>query len=246
MAVKVIPISNIRLDGDTQPRVAIDQDVVQEYAEAMKSGQEFPPVELYYDGANYWLVDGFHRFHAARKIGCAELNADVRTGMQTDAQWASLAANSKHGLRRSNADKAKAVNRALRLKSDLSDCAIAAHIGVSASMVVAYRKSMSARQAESTSHGVRSTVVTGRDGRTYNVAKLKAKTGKPRSAASVSGKTMQPVRQAVPIAPSKAMSMPFDPVYGAKALMALFDRVYVTRLVAELQNLLASSPETQA
>ena len=193
MAVKVIPIGSIRLDGDTQPRVAIDQDVVQEYSEAMKAGQEFPPIELYYDGANYWLVDGFHRFHAARKIGRTELNAEVKTGMQADAQWASLATNDEHGLRRSNADKAKAVTKALRLKPAMSDGAIAAHVKVSPEMVRKHRAALTAEAPKSGPNRWDVTARTGRDGKTYNAAKIKARTPNHPSQCPSSGKVMMPL-----------------------------------------------------
>jgi hypothetical protein len=38
-----IDIDKLRLDGGTQPREAIAQDIVDEYAEAMRDGAVFPP-----------------------------------------------------------------------------------------------------------------------------------------------------------------------------------------------------------
>ena len=58
-------ISQIRRDGGTQPRAAINQDTVNEYREDMKNGDKFPPVIVFYDGEIYWLADGFHRIEAA-------------------------------------------------------------------------------------------------------------------------------------------------------------------------------------
>jgi hypothetical protein len=34
--------------------------VVQNYADALEEGANFPPVTLFYDGSAYWLADGFH------------------------------------------------------------------------------------------------------------------------------------------------------------------------------------------
>jgi hypothetical protein len=35
------------------------------YAEDMAAGAVFPAIVLFFDGAEYWLVDGFHRILAA-------------------------------------------------------------------------------------------------------------------------------------------------------------------------------------
>src|SRR5207244_1874771 len=58
--------------------------------------------------------DGFHRLEAARLVGCTELGADVRQGTQRDAVLYSVGANAQHGLRRTNADKRRAVETLLR------------------------------------------------------------------------------------------------------------------------------------
>jgi|GEM_PF-2041105 len=130
--VQKIPLRKVRIDGDTQPRAEINLEIVTEYAEAMKSGEVFPPIETYFDGVNYWLADGFHRYHAAIKAGITEIDSKVGIpGTADEARWASLAANHTHGLRRNNADKRKAVEIALKMHSEMSDRALAEHCGVS-------------------------------------------------------------------------------------------------------------------
>ncbi|MDR2365839.1 MAG: ParB/RepB/Spo0J family partition protein [Zoogloeaceae bacterium] len=109
----MIDLEKIRIDGGTQSRVELNQSVIEEYAETMKAGENLPPVLVFNDGATYWLADGFHRFFAAKKAGRAQIDAEERPGTQRDAILASLSANSKHGLKRSNADKHKAVRTLL-------------------------------------------------------------------------------------------------------------------------------------
>jgi hypothetical protein len=113
MNLKTISIATIRLDGGTQPREAIDQDAVQEYARAMAEGSPFPPVVVFHDGADTWLGDGFHRVLAAKQCGIVVIDADQRIGTQRDAVLHSVGANASHGLRRTNADKRKAVQTML-------------------------------------------------------------------------------------------------------------------------------------
>lgn len=102
-------VDQIRTDGGTQSRARLNALVVDEYAEAIRGGADFPPVRVMFDGENYWLVDGFHRVHAARQAGLTEIEADVEEGDRRAAVWASLAVNATHGLRRSNEDKRRAV-----------------------------------------------------------------------------------------------------------------------------------------
>ncbi|MGL5062190.1 MAG: hypothetical protein ACRC62_19620, partial [Microcoleus sp.] len=49
---------------ETQSRVKLDSATIADYAAKMAEGVEFPAIELYFDGKDYYLVDGFHRFAA--------------------------------------------------------------------------------------------------------------------------------------------------------------------------------------
>lgn len=112
--VMALNISAVRLDGGTQPRAGIDQAVVEDYANDMAAnGDEFPPVQVVYDGAEYWLWDGFHRLHARKRNGLYTVPAIVRQGTRRDAVLLSVGANATHGFRRTNEDKRRAVTALL-------------------------------------------------------------------------------------------------------------------------------------
>lgn len=104
-----VPIKDLRLDGGTQPRASLNGEVVEEYAEAMQRGDRFPPVVVFYDGENYWLVDGFHRVEASKQIGVEKIRAEIKEGSRRDAVLFSLGVNAQHGLQRTNQDKRRAV-----------------------------------------------------------------------------------------------------------------------------------------
>jgi len=108
-----INIEKIRIDGNTQSRVKIHENIVQEYTENILNGVVMPPVKTFFDGLDNWLADGFHRYHAHRRAKLSEIDADMSKGTKRDAVLYSWGANGHHGLRRTNEDIRKVVIEAL-------------------------------------------------------------------------------------------------------------------------------------
>lgn len=137
----MIDVNLIRADGGTQIRAELNDDTVTEYSDAMREGKNFPPVTLYYDGSEYWLADGFHRFRAAKLAGLAEIPEEITPGTRRDAILHSVGANANHGLRRTNADKRRAVETLLNDEEwcRWSDREIAKAAGVSHPFVATIR-----------------------------------------------------------------------------------------------------------
>jgi hypothetical protein len=104
-----VPLDRIRVDGGTQVRAELDQDTIREYGEAYKAGVQLPPVDLYSDGSYLWMADGFHRFGGAKLAQLESLEAVIHEGTQRDALLFAVGSNHTHGLRRTLADKSKAV-----------------------------------------------------------------------------------------------------------------------------------------
>jgi transposase-like protein len=153
-----LPVAQIRLDGGTQPRAALDFGAIDDYADAMTDGAKFPPLVVFYDGENYWLADGFHRVKAAWQASRETVAAEVRLGTLEDARWYSFSANRANGLRRTNEDKQRAVKAALLhpKSAGLSNRAIARHVGVDEGTVRNWREKLAADaeipQRERTAH----------------------------------------------------------------------------------------------
>jgi hypothetical protein len=105
----ILPLTSIRTDGNTQARESLSEAVIGEYAEALTRGDQFPLIDVYFDGDAYWLADRFHRVKAAAQVGQDTIAAIVHEGGQREALLHAVGANDTHGLRRSNADKRKAV-----------------------------------------------------------------------------------------------------------------------------------------
>jgi hypothetical protein len=198
----MIELSKIRIDGGTQPRAKLNQETVDEYAEAYKSGVALPPVTLFFDGANYWMADGFHRFFGAKAAGKSRIAEDITPGTLRDAILYSLSANSKHGLKRSNADKRKAVVTLLDDAewSKWSNEKIAATCAVSPHTVADIKKSHSANaESECISHSANAELepdvvtYTTKHGKqaTMNTANI----GKPKSTAKTADESPAPTQE---------------------------------------------------
>lgn len=147
---KCLKLSEIRLDHRLQSRVEIDQDVVAEYRDAIIAGDKLPPVSVMFDKVYYYLVDGFHRYDATTAANLGEINALVTEGHFQDALLASVGANSKHGLRRTNDDKRRAVQTILSVPAwaEWSDNQIAKACGVSHPFVAAVRYPEAAKRQQ--------------------------------------------------------------------------------------------------
>jgi hypothetical protein len=111
--VEAVALDRIK-DGGAQARVEIRVETVNDYATEMLDGAVFPPILLFDDGKGLWLADGFHRFEAKRKIEHDTIVAEIRKGTRRDAILHGIGANATHGLRRSQADKRRAVERLLK------------------------------------------------------------------------------------------------------------------------------------
>jgi uncharacterized ParB-like nuclease family protein len=142
--IKTIELKKIRLDGGTQPRKKIYEEAVQSYTEVLLDGVKMPPVTVFFDGKEYWLADGFHRYHAHKRAGFTEISCILFNGTKREAFIFSLGANHDHGIPRTNEEKRDAVITALHDVElcDLSDVQLARICNVSNMTVGRVRKSL--------------------------------------------------------------------------------------------------------
>ena len=126
-----IKLSSIQRDTSIQTRAEINMETVNSYAEAMTEGAEFPAVVLFGTESKCWIGDGWHRVMAAEQIGAMDIPAEVRNGGRVEALKHALGANAVHGQRRTNADKRRCVELAVKEFASLSSRAIAELCGVS-------------------------------------------------------------------------------------------------------------------
>jgi hypothetical protein len=242
-----LALSQLKIDGGTQPRVAISETVVGEYAEALRDGAIFPPVVVFHDGTFWWLADGFHRYHAHRQAGVEKIEADVRVGTLRDAILFALGANTEHGLRRTNADKRRAVETMLTnevvAKDDggnpWSDREVARLCRVHHDTVGRIRTELSGgiRHIDTTSRAVK------RGDQTYvqNTARIRRSNRARRNLVRTPHGEFDPRRlhaEDGPV-PMRSISLPLnDPSQAAKIFLARYGKDYVRQVVDEWIHLL--------
>jgi hypothetical protein len=143
--VRLIPLAAITVDPAVQQRAAgTCRAVVDEYAEAMRDGVKFPPIDVFSnEDGTFHLADGFHRLDAnlSAHPEVKEIECNVHLGNRDDALLFACGANAQHGLRRSRSDKLKAVVALIRSErwSEWSDREIARQCGVSHRFVASVR-----------------------------------------------------------------------------------------------------------
>jgi hypothetical protein len=241
--MKTLELKQVRIDGGTQPRVEINQDVVADYAEQLQNGAEFPPVTVFFDGVVYWLADGFHRYHSHRQAGRDAINADVREGSLRDAILYSVGANSEHGLRRTNDDKRKAVETMLTNEvvskdengKPWSNCAIARLCHVDEGTVRNYRKVYTSEIPKYETE--QRTFIHPKTGKpavmnTTQIGKSKPKPN--RQYGGIAPDAFKPVRPCGQYEPKAAIELPYKAVYAAKTIVSVMGKDLAVEIAQEI------------
>lgn len=144
--ISYLVLNEIRRDGGTQPRAAIDLKHVKLLESQLEDGQELEPVTVFYDGTDYWLADGFHRWHAHRNQENQEIACIIHQGSVRDAVLYSVGANADHkpALPRTREDKRRAIMTLLQDAQwgEWSDSQIARQCRVNQSTVSRIRTSL--------------------------------------------------------------------------------------------------------
>jgi hypothetical protein len=171
--IQTLSLDSIDIYSGTQTRVKTNEEAIESYADEMKNGAVFPPISVYFDGATYWLADGFHRYLATKRNQSLTIRAEVQPGGRGDALKHALGANATNGVYRNNDDKRNAVEIALEEWPGHSNPVIAEICKVSVELVRTRRNEM-----VQSGRIEKAGKVTGRDGKDYPAEVDKVARGK--------------------------------------------------------------------
>lgn len=194
----MIELEAIVMDETTQCRVALKEKVIAEYSERMSAGDTFPPVDIFGTRDECWIGDGWHRIAAARRNGSTMIEANLYPGGRTEAVEFAGRANDRHGVRRTNADRRKAVEAIFALFPTLSNVQLATKCLVSEGLV---------RKMESEGRIVRTCDErVGLDGKTYpsSPARQRKESGGAATSSHVPEDGIEPAEQPTGMHPSSA------------------------------------------
>ncbi len=135
-----IPIMDIILDESIYPREKIDQKRIGVFAENMRDGFNFDPIEIQSHPqrkGKYRILDGVHRWSAYKEVGRAELDAVIKNLNGADPLL--YAAKRAIGPRQLTEEETKnTARRAFQNKPQLTSSEIGKAIGRSRQAVESY------------------------------------------------------------------------------------------------------------
>lgn len=138
-------------DRDLQMRAALDSDLIDDLIRALHADpSDLPPVDVFFYDGHYWIADGAHRVQAYMRALRKDIPCRVHEGGKRDALLFACGVNAEHGLRRTPADKRRAVETLLKDPewSQWSDREIARRCNVSDRFVNPIRAELSANGSQ--------------------------------------------------------------------------------------------------
>jgi hypothetical protein len=107
---ELLPLADIVVDSKYQVRDHLDEEAIEDYAEKVRLGVVFPPVDVFRDSdGTFLLANGFHRIEAHRRAHKRKIEANVRSGGEREVKLFGATANAANGIRMTHADKRRAV-----------------------------------------------------------------------------------------------------------------------------------------
>jgi hypothetical protein len=125
-------IADLLFDYNLYPRKEIDQKKVRDYAKAMKTGANFPPIRVGSFEENKIVIDGFHRAHARILLKIDYIECLILP-FQSEAELFAEAvrANSSHGKPFTEIEVKANIRRLRRYNFDPKDIVNIIHVPAS-------------------------------------------------------------------------------------------------------------------
>jgi hypothetical protein len=141
-AVTMLILDAITVDPGISARTTpVSKEAVEDYAQVLRDGGEFPPCVVVRSADKTYLVEGHQRFHSYRLVGRSALPCIIVIGTYREAVLRAAGANLRGTLPRTPADKRLSVLRVLQDEEGRNwpSTRIMAHCGVGAALVSAIR-----------------------------------------------------------------------------------------------------------
>ena len=139
-----VKLSDIVIDKDFMMRDGLDKETIALYKENLENIVASDPIVLFKIPKGLMLVDGFHRFKAAKQLNWESISAEVYSGSVQDAYAYACTANLKHGKPLTPKEKKRAICEYIKLNVESSNVQIGLDVGVSDVTILNYRRELEA------------------------------------------------------------------------------------------------------
>lgn len=95
--IETIDINLIHINLEIYPRLEVDEELVETYYLNMEAGVKFGPLTVQKD--TYTLIDGFHRYHALKKLEKEKVDVEILDIPDTELRAEAIRRNTKRGKR---------------------------------------------------------------------------------------------------------------------------------------------------
>ena len=107
-----VDLKDVVMDPNIQVRTSLDAGTISRYADAMRAGQPFPAIKVAFHGGACYLVGGWHRVEAAKRLGIKALAAIIIDEPRERLAWLAAEDNLRHGLPLGRGKEVRATFRA--------------------------------------------------------------------------------------------------------------------------------------
>ena len=116
--LKILKTGQINVKMELYPREYFNNMTAESYAQAMRMGEKFPPIEVAVIEGQHYLVDGMHRLKAFEKNGEEHVQVNVNDKIRDfkDLFVEAVKFNMRHGMALTRYDKELIVERLQEFK----------------------------------------------------------------------------------------------------------------------------------
>lgn len=239
---EVVALSKIDPDASPHVRVCLNDDVLADYIQRHANGTLFPPLELFWDSElnSYLIADGRHRFEVFQRAGEETLLARVHEGGARACLQFALSSNSRHGLRRTQADIRLVCTTAIQDAEwgGCSDRVLAGLCNVDHKTIARFRKELAPDIVEKVPENKGETAEAGQVG---NSPPAEKREQKPRTRRGADGKDYPAEAAKPPVSTAPAKARP-----GGKEAVSPEDRKNAKAAFGTLVRISNRIPEWKA
>lgn len=121
MKMKIIKIGKLAFDPEIYPRMEVQWLTAYQYAQAMRVGDEFPPITVGSFEGKLYVIDGWHRIEAKKLLKQEHIQAVIKSYKDKKEMFLdAIKSNIQHGRQLSTHEKVRLVHKLQEMAFELN------------------------------------------------------------------------------------------------------------------------------